>query len=702
MSKFTRNNTINKWFRIDYAKPGRTKALLFALAVFTISGVNAQEDTTGKKLEEVVVTGQYKPQSLKNSVYNVKVIPQERIRLRNANNVQQILSTELGFRLVNDNTLGTTDVQMMGMSGRSVKILLDGIPIVDRNDVRESLGQIDVNTIEKIEIVEGPMSVSYGTDALAGVINIITKKGKSDNLSVTARVMEETAADEYYPFSYQGLHQQNLGVNWQKKAWSVSAGITHIDFNGYGGDDFGRAKSWKPKEQYLGHIRLGYRTEKLNVYYRIDGLDETITSRGAISQAYTVFDQRYFSKRLMHQLQGEWFANDRLQVNSILSYTDYNRRTRSTKSDFIAGTTVLTTEDGHQDTAKFNTGVFRTTVQYKLSDKVSLQPGIDINRDEASGQRILGNPVIMDYAFFVSSEIKPTAAINIRPGLRFIKNSKYDAPPVIPSINGRWAITDDLNLRVGYAYGFRSPALRELYFNFIDANHSIIGNPNLKAETSNSVNASLNWSAVKKRDFTYTAVLGGFYNKFKNLIDYGFDANNPTVTTLINVTEHKTTGVTLENTFTYQHLRATLGASYIGRYNLYSDDPAYKQENMPSFVWTPEVNSNITYTWEKINTQFALFYKFTGKRPAYQLATVNGQTNAVLTEIGAFHLADFTVSKNLFKLFTLGAGVKNIFDVTSLTNTSIDSGGAHSTGGPVPMSYGRSYFVSLAFQWNKK
>ena len=111
------------------------------------------------ELKEVVVTAQYGPQSLKNSVYHIKTISAEKIRLRAATSVQQVLNTELGFRFNNDLTLGTTDVELMGMSGRNIKILLDGVPMVDRSDSRESLNQIDINTVDRIEIVEGPVSV---------------------------------------------------------------------------------------------------------------------------------------------------------------------------------------------------------------------------------------------------------------------------------------------------------------------------------------------------------------------------------------------------------------------------------------------------------------------------------------------------------------------------------------------------------------
>jgi outer membrane receptor for ferrienterochelin and colicins len=675
------------------------------LTVVIAGTVSAQEDSTkAKNLEEIIITGQYRPQSVKNSVYNVRVINNERIRLSGATSIQQVLNNQLGFRFSNDNTLGTTDVQLLGMSGRNVKILLDGVPLVDRGDTRESLGQVDINTIDRIEIVEGPMSVSYGSDALAGVINIITKRPGNNSFSVTAKAQEETAGDEYHPFSYKGVHTQSLSLSWQQKNWSVIVGGNHNDFDGFGGDDYGRAKSWRPKEQWLGNTRIGYRNNKIDIYYRLDGLQEEIVSRGPINMsAYTAFDQYYKSKRYTHQLQNQWRISNRAQLATILSYTDYNRRTKTFLKDFVAGTSTPGTQPGQQDVSKFNSFVFRNTLNYQFSPKVSIQPGIDINHEEASGERIKGNPVINDYALFISSEFKPTSAINIRPGLRFIKNSVYDAPPVIPSINTKFALSKDWDFRAAYAYGFRSPALRELYFNFIDANHTIVGNPNLKAEHSNSFNGFLSWSPAKLKSIAFTSTLGGFYNVFDNLIDYASSPTSADTTITVNIAKFKTTGVTFENKMIWKDLNATLGFSYIGRYNSLSADDAFKDEDLPEFVWSPEINSNIIYTAKKIKTTFGLFYKFTGKRPGYTVAFNNntGQDEVVLTKIDAFHWADFTVTKPLFSYFTVTGGVKNIFDVTTLTNTSA-AGGAHSTGGPVPMSYGRSYFLGLSFQWNKK
>lgn len=671
-------------------------ALLLSTTAF------AQDSTKAKELGVVVVVGQHKPQSVKNSVYQVRVINNERIRLSGANNIQQVLATQLGFRFSNDNTLGTTDVQLQGMSGRNVKILLDGVPMTDRGDTRESLGQVDINSIERIEIVEGPMSVSYGSDALAGVINIISKRPGSQRFSISAKAMEETAGNEYHPFSFKGVHTQSISISGAEKNWQFMLGGNHNETDGFGGDAFGRGKTWRPKEQWFGNGRIGYRNKDIDIYYRLDGLQEEISSRGPVNMsAYSALDQYYITKRYTHQLQNQWRINARMQLASIFSYTDYNRRTKTFKMDFVEQTSVPGTEPGQQDISRFSNFVARNTFSWFINEKISLQPGAEINHEKAGGARIKGEPMINDYAFFVSAELKPNEKINIRPGLRFIKNSVYDAPPVIPSLNTKFVLSPSLDLRLAYAYGFRSPALRELYFNFIDGNHTIIGNPNLKAEHSNSFNGSLVWTAPKSKTIVFSSTLGGFYNVFNNLIGYGQSPTSADTTITINVDKFKTTGVTVENKLNWKGIAATLGFAYTGRYNELSDNDTYN-EGLPVFVWSPELNSNIIYTIKKMKTSVGVFYKFTGKRPGYQVFsnTGTGQQEVRLTEIEAFHWADLTVTQPICKYFTASGGVKNIFNVKDLSNTATGAGSVHSSG-PVPVGYGRSYFIGLNFQWSK-
>src|SRR5690606_35075660 len=133
--------------------------------------------------------------------------------------------------------------------------------------------------------------------------------------------------------------------------------------------------------------------------------------------------------------------------------------------------------------------------------------------------------------------------------------------------------------------------LRELYFVFFDANHSIQGNENLKAEHSNSFNTYLSWHGRKLGDIQLTSTIGGFYNEFNNLIDVGVDAENNSVNTYINIDKFRTIGRLLENNIERENLTARIGLSYIGRYNRLSETGSHT----PSMVWTPEISGDLMY-----------------------------------------------------------------------------------------------------------
>jgi outer membrane receptor for ferrienterochelin and colicins len=452
-----------------------------------------------------------------------------------------------------------------------------------------------------------------------------------------------------------------------------------------------------PKDQMLYTAGTRFSGKRWNVWYRFNGTDETIKYLGNRNPNTGIAsDQDYITKRWFHQVQSEFRPSEKLNITSAGSYTDYSRRTLSTNVD-INDRRTLSLEPGSQDKSIFTTAFFRGTAFYKAGNHLSVLAGIDFSNNNASGARINGSPAINEYALFIAPEIRFGQFFKVTPGLRFLKNSVYDAPPVIPSLNGKLTLSKSLDFRFGYARGFRSPALRELYFDFHDASHSINGNVNLKAEYSDSFNSFLVWQAVSREGLRISSTFGGFYNVFHDLIDTGIDPNDRTQTTYLNVHLFKTTGFSLDNKLFWKNLQATIGATYIGRYNEFSASPA-DFGSLPEFVWSTEVNANLLYTFKKAGASINLFYKFSGKRPIYE---TTDQVNIHLAETAGFHMADLTFSKSLGKYVNLLGGVKNLFDVTNLRNTSTDTGGAHSTGGAVPMSFGRSYFLGLSFQWTK-
>ncbi|RYD97262.1 MAG: TonB-dependent receptor [Sphingobacteriales bacterium] len=693
------------------------RAALGLLAAGILSTVatesRAQEhkdtDTINTALEEFVVTAQYQPQSLRKSVYKMNVIDQKRIQAKVATNAQQILSGELGIRFSNDMALGVADFSIMGMAGRGVKILLDGVPLLDRNDARESLNQINAAQIERIEIVEGPMSIVYGADAMAGVINIITKKPEGKAIQLNAQVNEETAGKEYHFGTGKGVHTQQLSGSWDNGKLNVLASVMHYDFGGWGPDMYNRDHKWKPKEQLLPSLRVGYKGKNWDVMYRNDYLREAIVTKKPINLDNSrAVNQFFTTDRMAHQLLYNHNWSRKWFLNTSLGYTDYRRYTKSDLLDYKDKTISPAIGEGFHDTAQLYAVNWRTSLLYVHSKKLSIQPGIEYTYDKATADRIEGAPMIANFSAFLTAEYKPFDKFNIRPGVRFTKNSKYDAPPLIPSINTLYQINDNISLRASYAQGYRAPAIRELYFFFRDSNHDLKGNENLKAENSHSFNASFTYKKPIKENRFYSTEISYFYNFYNNQIIYGIrkiinpiDSSKRVIYELKNADRYRTTGVSLANRFVTPKVEWRLGGLLLGEYNRVSSVEEFKGETS-TFNWYPEVNLEMMYNILATKTRLNLFYKFTGQRIMYDIIEdANGNDALRLGKTASYSILDFNIQQRINPNLNVALGVRNLLNVTTLANTAV-SGGAHSTSGNLPFSYGRSFFATLSYNFNNQ
>lgn len=654
------------------------------------------------QLNEVIITGQFSPQSIQNSVYKVKVITAKQIQEKAATSLQSLLNTEVGIRLSNDMTLGETDFELMGMSGNNVKVLLDGVPLIDRLGTKQSLSQIDVNVIDRIEIVEGPMSVVYGTDALAGVINVITKRNVSNSagshLSLNARLQEESIGNEYDFLKDKGIHNQSVSGRYTlSNGLYLGGSFSNNRFGGWQGDSLGRKKEWQPKKQYISGGQIEITKASYSLSYRLDYLNENLLTEADVNVlTNTTSDKEFIVNRYTHQLHGDWKVSRKLHFSLAGSYQDYARRTRTTNIDLTTGRKTLSMNAGEQDRTSFDSWFGRWLAAWNAVSNLKIQSGIEIQSDKGKGDRIDGTHEITNGAFFVSAEYNPVEWLTIRPGVRSSLNSAYDAPAVVPAINLKATISKDLDWRVSYARGFRAPTLQELYYSFHDSNHNIDGNPDLKAEYSNSYQTSVTWRALHQERLRLTSHLTGFFNDFRNRISLVESSVNAGYNIYRNIDRYKTIGTMLENTLYWQSLKASLNLSYIGRYNNYS---AYTTSdgNANEFRYSPEIAANISYNWKNVATLSA-FYKFTGKRKEYYL---DSQNKLELLGMNSYNWADITVSRPVGKYLMASAGVKNIFDITSVTNTSAN-GNVHSNGSGISqIGCGRSYFVGLNFNLDK-
>ena len=656
------------------------------------------------QLEDVVITGQFSPQSMRKSLYKVRSINSRAIKLKAPSSVEALLNTEIGIRIANDMALGESDFELMGMSGNNVKVLLDGIALLDRGAKKQSLSQLDVNSIERIEIVEGPMSVIYGTDALAGVINIITKKGKGlsdqSTWNVNARIHEESNGSEYHFLDQDGQHNESLdlGVNL-RNGFYVNGNITRNDNNGWQGDKTGREKRWHPKDQLLLGGMVGYRRHNMNVWYRMNYTDETIKTPTNPNpfRPTRIKDKDFLTKRQNHQVQADWNINQKLIFNFAFSYQNYRRRTRSVFTNTQTGDQWLSKEKGGQDITKYNSWNGRITATWNIAPKLSLQPGLEYQQTEGNGDRVAGTNAVKDLAFFLSAEYKPWEWLSMRPGVRTFLKTNYDAPVAVPSILTKFNLNSRMDLRLSYAYGFRTPTIQELYMDFTHQDNHITGNPDLKAEYSHNITASYNYRIIHNERMRLTTSLSGFYNMFKDKISIAQSITDPTIHTHYNIDNYKTTGGTLEISFAWGNLNANLSSSVIGRYNRYA-----KENNIGSqFRFSPEVSSNVNYTLPKWGTNFSFYYKFTGERAEYYLGSgMSNEDLVYLRTMPSYNYADFTISQRITSFLSLNLGVKNLFDLTSLQVRSDQE-----SVGVMPVSYmgcGRSWFFGLNFDLDGK
>ena len=209
--------------------------LTTTLSISIISSGFAQEDIQLVEVEEVVVTGEKNEVSKKNAVRKIKVIGSDQINQSSAINLSDLLRTQLNIRISNDPILGG-GLSMNGMGGNNLKIMVDGVPLVGRLNGEIDLTQIQIDQYERIEIVEGPLAVEYGTNSLAGTINLITSRSSEDKASAMAKVRYESV----------GVYAQTASLSGRKGIFSGKLQLSHNSFDGWSSSD----KNWDWIEDY--------------------------------------------------------------------------------------------------------------------------------------------------------------------------------------------------------------------------------------------------------------------------------------------------------------------------------------------------------------------------------------------------------------------------------------------------------------------
>jgi outer membrane receptor for ferrienterochelin and colicins len=636
------------------------------------------------QMGEVVITGQYHPNENQNSVYNVQVFDQKNIELRSANNLSDLLQHENNMLISRDPFLGA-GININGISGNNVKILLDGVAVIGRENGNIDISQLDLSNIERVEVVRGPMSETYGSDALAGVINLISKKKITNGVSGGAKFYYES----------NGTYDANAHAGIREKKHEATLNFGRNFFDGYSQYDTLRSQQWKPKEQYFGDIGYAYHFKKGYIRYLGNISNEKLIALGNIIatpyQAYA-FDDYYNTLRMSHKLFADVELNNHASLNLTNAISNYERGRTSYRKDLVLLKQAGINSDIYTNT--FRQFLFRGTWStFNSLRKINYQAGYDVTLDRASGERT-GSEArqINDIAVFGSTEITYISRLLIRPAIRAIYNSKYSAP-LIPSLNLKYDLFKSFTIRASMARGFRAPSVKELYLDFEDSNHNLHGNPDLKPEISDFAQISFAVSRkIGKVDLSIQPdfFLNHIYNKIalaqinSNAIDY----------TYINIDDFRNLGGNFNIAGALKSLKISSGINLTAYHNQFDGI-----QGVPAYNKTVNVNGSLSYEFVKAGLNAGIFYKHTGSSHIFSLV----QNQIITYTINDYNTMDATLSKSfLKKSIVLTAGVKNIFNLTTTTG-SMDNGDVHSDAGDVALlGMGRFYFAGLQLNFGKK
>lgn len=714
---------------------------LICAGLLTLSSVHAQIDeeidsTEIVGLDNMVITGQYSAQSVDKSIYKVEVITAEDIKNFAGNTVADILNQNLNIFIQPSREDGRSTVDVLGLNGNYTKILIDNIPLVGDNGmgVDIDLTQINVDNIERIEIVKGAMGVDYGNNALTGIINIITKKSLNTKWKINAFVQEETISDEYDWYEDGGLskgkgrHIQGLEIahNISDK-WFASVGVNRNDFQGFWDDKKGRKDfsqdrgyEWQPKEQWNANAVVNFRGKNFRAFYKASYLLEDISFYddavrpfylGQGQQTYRGDDRDYRTNRWVHHLNIDTKLFNRVKFIGDFSYQNQDREVSYYVYD-IPSRTELNRENYNtyaSSEAFYSRGTFSNFLD---TDNFDFQVGYEIDQTKGFRGKTVNisnvgevdaffpddiNRTLGTYAAFASAEFRTNVGLALRPGIRANFSNKFDSQLNL-SLSSRFDLSPSNSLRAVVGTTNRYPNFEELYTYFVDSNHDVRGNLNLQPEKGYST--SIQWDHNLRKDgFRMQNSISTIYLDLKDKIELATINFNPLQYMYINIDKHKTWGVTTDHQFTFKNLNVNLGASYIGISRTFENSLDVEVED--DFRYTLEANASANYTFPKWETTISAYYKYIGKLTQYVLEDPLGTPYYRLGEQEPFSMMDASIRKSFFdKKIELTLGVRNIFDVTSVTNTT-QSGSAHGAApNDVNLFYGRSYFIKLNYILN--
>jgi outer membrane receptor for ferrienterochelin and colicins len=597
-------------------------------------GVAADTDQSqppAVRLDTIVVTGTRTPHRWTDSPVDVQLIDERAIRNSGARDLAELLEREGGVYVTRTAGRGSS-IELQGLSGEQVLILVDGRRMIGRINGNIDLTRLRLDSVERVEIVKGPSSALYGSDALGGVVNVITRGGGADQgSSITLRANEAHDADVL----------GNAGITLGAVAGQISGGYLRTQ-------PYDLDKSTPAEDGLDGRTRFGSGNARWSMnesasidFYGSYSLDDTTRTDGGTSAAQS-FKTR---KRIEEVRTGiapdlRFGSRAHLRLDAYYNrYFDQFLQIQNGNEDNVLDEETLNELFAGNGQFDYSLGAHRVSVggEYQFEQ-------LDADRLSASAER--------DRESLFLQDDWTSTRWSVVPGLRYDRDSQF-GEQLSPKLALRYAVSSALTLRAGFGKGFRAPDFKELLLRFDNpaVGYRVEGNPDLQPEKATGFNAGLTWLAASELSFALSA----YHNDVDELIDIvGAEPEGDTQRfTYRNVDRATLSGVDLQTSWQLNEFLLLQG----GYGWLHSEDEATGEP----LSGRPEHRANALLRYER--PRYALQIK--GVWVGDRLFAVDLDSGGVPTAAGqasAYALADLRAEWKAAHGLALAAGLDNVFD----------------------------------------
>ena len=520
----------------------------------TLVELNVRIAETSFMIDNVVVTANKYETKQKEVATIVNIIPPLIIESTTSNSMADVLNFQTGLRVEETcSNCGVPQIRINGLEGQYTQILMDSRPIFSSLASVYGLEQLPAGMVDRIEVIRGGGSALYGANAIAGVVNIITKEPNRNSLSIS-----NSSA-----FTKQGTYDINTSMNASVVAENQKAGLflfgVQRNRQQYDRDDDGYSDI-----PHLNSTTVGFRSYfKTSDYSKITAEYHHTSEfrRGGYGIDSLQPHESPLCEQLKHNIDAataKWDMYTADNKHFVSAYTSFQHIAR----DSYFGTNYNPNAYG-----KSTDIVSVTGAQYRFSYPCGL-----MNADLSAGAEYSYNQLrdqILGYdrntlqkvhlgGGYVQNEWK-NKQWSILIGGRLEQHSLLDKPVFSPRANVRYTPIDPIILRVSYASGYRAPQIYEedLHVGAVGGEVSLITlDENLKPEYSHSVSGSVDlYKRFGKWDMNFT--LEGFFTQLNDvftLVENGHDAQGNLLLTRTNASGARVAGLNVEAKVGYGHL----------------------------------------------------------------------------------------------------------------------------------------------------